>query len=49
MVSQTFSHVCTDCVVYEHDKAHFLSGGITQVPGSMYICFQALKDTELSA
>ena len=28
---------------------HFLLGGVTQVPGSMYMCCQALKDTELSA
>ena len=49
MVSQTFSRVCTDHVVYERDNPHFLFWGVTQVGGGMYMCCQALKDTELSA
>ena len=49
-MSQTFSHLGTDKLVYEHDKPHFLSGGgVTQEPGAMYMCCQALKDAEFLA
>ena len=45
-----FPHLGTDHVVYEHDKPHFLSGGgVTQEPGAMYMCCQALKDAEFLA
>ena len=30
--------MCTDHVVYEHDKPHFLFEGVTQEPGTMYMC-----------
>ena len=49
-MSQTFSHLGTDKLVYEYGKPHFLYwGGVTQEPGTMYMCCQALKYAEFLA